>query len=301
MTVSAVLLMLTVLSASATEPKHPLKPDASWVIEPPGDDLGARFDPSGLVVDDGALFVVSDKEDFPDLYRLVEDGSGLRAEVALHGLAARHTDYEGLARCGSEWWVAVEDGSYILRRPSVEYGVVGPLPPIFLDLSTRPEGVPRRWGNKGLEGVACTPEGRVFVAKEREPRWLFEVDRGSGALTQLWDGAETAEAMEWGPGVAPDFSDLHHQGGFLYVLERGRRGVVKLDVSQPGRAIKVDWLPLELVESELYDYDEPYGMAEGLFVGSEHIWILLDNNGDVLKSSGRPQATLLRYPRPTEF
>jgi len=93
--------------------------------------------------------------------------------------------------------------------------------------------------NRGLEGVAYDADrGRLFVAKERSPRKIYEIawpppSRGPVVVNEPWD----AEQQPWWG--LQNLSDLHYQAanGHLFVLSRRSKAVVEytLDGREIGR------------------------------------------------------------------
>lgn len=292
------LLLLLAGSAAAAEPA-PLKP--LWVRPVRTPTEGARFDPSGLASRYGTLLTVSDKPEFPSVYALRPDGDGYRAEeyLALRG-PSPGSDHEGLAVCDGFMLIVEESsGSLLVVANDAGITVRNPeLAKLHARLLTAPA-----FGTKGagLEGVACAPDGRVWIANERQYRMIYALDRESWAATEAFDlpagldSPRRAGAHE----VWPDYADLHFADGFLYALQRNDRVVLKIDPITRALAARAR---LELDEAALYEYRDPFGMAEGLLVEKERILVLLDNNGAPRK--GKPDdrsALLIAYPRPPGF
>jgi hypothetical protein len=294
-----VLLVLGLGWAWAAEPEAPVHHTEAWVVQTP-DGLGRRLDPSGLARVDGQLLVVSDKSDYPDIY-VLEPGPNRIATMRTWrkvDLPGAGTDTEGLAACGDHLFVVVEGRNQVLqfdrggRVLPLDLGGVGTVIPS-----------PVTWLNAGLEGIACAPDGRMWVAKEREPRAIFRIAPATGKATGVWEErARTDRPVDHnGTAVWPSWSDLQFLDGHLYALHRDARAVVRLD---PTTGTQTGLMRLDLDEEALYPKTKPYGMAEGLWVEDDAVWIVLDNNSDELGAgprSGEPAPMLFRYPRPPGF
>lgn len=260
----------------------------------------SRFDASGLERLGGQLVVVSDKSAYPHVYAVGAADQGWRPlSPVLSPSGGVGDDVEGLAVCGDRLlaieeagalvWIAADGAPTRLPLTGIDSG--GLLP----DRSA--------WGNKGIEGVACAPDGRVWVAKEREPRAIYRVDGTSGRVTHAWDQWARTDSPTWmGSDLSwPSFSGLHFTDGRLYALHRDGRKVLALDPDD-GRVL--DTMHLALDESALYNTDHGWGMAEGLLIEDDRVWVVIDNNKDTLKQpvgQGEPRPLLLAYPRPKGF
>jgi hypothetical protein len=105
--------------------------------------------------------------------------------------------------------------------------------------------------------------------------------------------------FEDGKLVYADFSDLYFENGFLYALQRSDRTVLKIVPEERKVASR---LRLEFTESRYYDYDEPFGMAEGLYMTADRIYVVLDNNGVARVQDPKNTAPLfLEFSRPSGF
>jgi hypothetical protein len=106
-------------------------------------------------------------------------------------------------------------------------------------------------------------------------------------------------------GVAPDFSDLAFDKGYLYVLERSARQITKVD---PAGMKVVARFSYERAERGVYDADPRFGMAEGLALSSKQVILGFDNNGAQLTAAaserfgvkGNP-SSIIYFRRPRGF
>lgn len=276
----------------------------SWDIAAPAASR-ARFDPSGLAFHRGSWLVVSDKPEFPDIYRLRPDGPGrlaaesfvrLSPEAALAG-----RDFEGLAFCRGRFLIVEEEsGTLVEADPR---GAASAHDPELAVLHESRSFAPS-WGTKGagLEGVACDERtGEVYVAQERQYRMIYRLDPLTLKATDFFDvpaGWESPRFLGKTP-VYPDYADLFFEGGFLYALQRNDRRLLKID---PGRKALVEVAELGYREEDFYESPEPFGMAEGLHLSRDRIRVVLDNNGTIRR--GEPAsaaAMLLEFERPAGF
>ena len=289
--------------APIVAPGSRVAPDQVWRVAPPAGH-STRFDPSGLARHQGELVTLSDKADLPDLYVLRPSEAGWMASEPLGIWAGRPgtgTDTEGLAVCGSVLWMVVERDNQLIRLSSNANERVLQLELQASESPSIPH--PLTWGNAGLEGVACAPDGRLWVAKEREPRAIFRIDPSTGSATSVWDTrARTDKAIRRGSrDVWPAWADLQFLDGHLYALHRDERAIIRLS---PDTGEETRRMSLKLDERDWYADSEPWGMAEGMLIEDDHVMIILDNNDDSLHTgpaAGRPIPLLLRYPRPEGF
>jgi uncharacterized protein YjiK len=143
----------------------------------------------------------------------------------------------------------------------------------------------------------------VWVAKEREPRAIFQVDPTTGEAVEVWESwARTDTPQKAGRTTFwPSWSDLQFTDGSLYALHRDGRRIVRLD---PTTGKETGAVRLALDEASLYDDTKPYGMAEGMLIEKDRIWVILDNNTNTMKAGPRaqePAPMLFVYDRPAGF
>lgn len=289
--------------AGATELPVPTQPPLhhtqAWVLVPP-DGSTRRVDPSGLARVNGELMVVSDKEEYPDLYVLRPgDAQTVQMEVArAHPMGTAGHDTEGLAACGTTLWAVVEQTPELVRMEAEG-------PPTVKEIDFSAVGAelphPALWLNAGLEGVACAPDGRLWVAKEREPRAIFRVDPLTATALEVWRDPADAERTVDGTAFWPSWSGLHFDRGSLYALHRDGHRIVRMNADT---GAVTGSLPLDFDERVLYADAAAWGMAEGLWLDADTIWVVLDNNARLLRAgprAGEPAPLLLRYDRPPGF
>src|SRR5581483_5240016 len=113
----------------------------------------------------------------------------------------------------------------------------------------------------GIEGVALLGE-RLIVAAERQPRGLMVARSADGPARAL---RLDETRLRLPPARVPDFADLCAEGGRLFALARNAEGPA--------------WSFAET--SAAYPYhDRRYGLGEGLALDRDHVYVVLDNNGD---------------------
>jgi len=280
---------------------HPIR--VREILPPTG--AKQQLEPSGLVLFKNRWLIVSDEKDIADIYQLSpENAQTLQAEPFLSlspilGVASQ--DLEGITSCGGRIYV-VDERTYTV----VEIGSDGEALAHPLDLSSvqmEANGtVPVENSGAGIEGIACDEAASIlYVAQERQPRMIYAVDLSTFKTMDAFDVPAGWESPRTDGGrlVYADYSDLYFENGFLYALQRSDRTVLKI---APQKKRLVSKLRLDFQESQYYDYKEPFGMAEGLYLTRERIYIVLDNNG--MARIGDPQNTsplLFEFTRPSDF
>lgn len=271
-------------------------------VRPPRGSL-MPFNPSGLLRWKDSWLVVSDKKNFPNIYRLRPEDGGFVAEPFLplkpqEALGAQ--DLEGLAFCGGRFLIPEEATGSIVEVDA--QGAASLRPIDFLEIH-KERGFAPALGTKGagLEAVACEENGPVYVANERQYRMIYVLDPKTLRPVDFFDvpaGWSAPRFIGTTP-VYPDFADLFFENGFLYALQRNDRLVLKID---PKTKALLAVLPLKFDEKDYYDYAEPFGMAEGLALTKDRIYVLLDNNATQRKGRlGDFSSLLLEFKRPPKF
>lgn len=259
--------------------------------------------PSGLTWRGGRLYTVSDKHD-DTVFRL-----SVRGDSALMVPEYRFTpprahmagflDYEGIVWGEDEAFYLVSETHFRLVRMSVEDTSAAWFGP---QLRTNGANIGLfTTGNAYLEAITVVDSSRILVAAERQPRGLLRIDgRVDPPRIDAWKMDTTDLAMP--DGVSPDFTGLTWRDGNLFVLERNGYAITRLDGPGP-YATDGTWSFRESVyRPDLQYVDMTYGMAEGLAIDAEYIYIIVDNNGDPRRadpSNHRP--LLLVFERPADL
>lgn len=261
------------------------------------DSIGARFDLSGIVKVGERIFVVSDKEWDRYIYeiRMSENKFTVIDQFALgqEGFGT-DLDLEGIGYCDGDYYLVNESGNNVIITSLVDSVRI-----LAIDYKQTHED-PSNWGkNTGYEGVGLDCQNMMmYLAKEREPRFLVTVDLKTGKAIGKFNPATGNE----------DVSDLYFENGFLYVLERNAFLVTKLDALNMEIVDRVSYG--EICNSPDGKLFEPaqYGMAEALLLTNQEIWIGLDNNSVQVSDHARKMyhisgsnPVILVFTRPQGF
>jgi hypothetical protein len=136
------------------------------------------------------------------------------------------------------------------------------------------------WKNRGLEGIALDVKtNRLFLAKERQPQKLFEVDADGFQVQQI--AQQITEASQF------DISDLFYENGFLYLLNRAGFRILKMDLETSDVTDTLDYRRVMFHNQTLMYAGARYAMAEALIFNEQEIWIGLDNNAEPVNSDNK--------------
>ncbi len=187
-------------------------------------------EPSDLAIHDGQLFTVSDKRS--KVYRLSHDGD-IKDEMNVEG-----TDIEALAFDNDgNLYIADESSGKIWRLDSDGDRKGDPIELVEDEVG-------------GLEGLAFSDTGHLFVAKEKDPARIYELDTDGGELDRKKiDFADDLSALAFDP-----------QDGHLYALSDQDRTLFRLD-----KDLDVDkaWkLPIEHPEGIAFEGDTLYVVSD---------------------------------------
>lgn len=261
-----------------------------------------RFDLSGMQLKDGKTFVVADKDYNAAIYEVAFDSKGFKIvkewsfqPSTVRDLENIALDLEGLGYCGNTWYLINEsDNNVYSFSPDGGFSKV--------DIEYEAFGESRfNWlKNAGYEGIALDCEGGIlYLAKERQPRFLYKVELATGKMLIKAAIPETH---------SNDIADLFYENGFLYLLERNGNYVTKVDARTFEIVAEVSYREIcSNPAGKLYEPSK-YGMAEALTLTEDEIWIGIDNNG--LPVSGHAAKeykltgsapTILRFQRPAGF
>jgi uncharacterized protein YjiK len=185
-------------------------------------------EPSDLAVFDGQLYTVSDRHS--KIYRLSHDGD-IQDELDVTG-----TDIEAIAFDADGTLFFAEESSGTIWRADSDGDRHDPI-----------ELVDDQRG--GLEGLAFDDRGHLFVAKEKHPARIYELEDGRELDRDKIEFAGDLSALAFDP-----------EDGQLYALSDQERTLFRLD-----RALEVDkaWkLPVDHPEGIAFDGDTLYVVSD---------------------------------------
>ncbi|MCC5927609.1 MAG: esterase-like activity of phytase family protein [Cyclobacteriaceae bacterium] len=230
-------------------------------------DYTLQFDLSGIVQNDqGDWYVIADKNWDRYMYRIDTAGNcwHITDKVPLPHTSAK-IDFEAVDFCNGWYYFSDEEDNSVWRfKENLWEEVTIPYEKIGVD--------PAQWkGNTGLEGLAVDCDNEIlYLAKEREPRFIFSINLKNGEITQPFDIPQTH---------SNDFSDLKFENGYLYAIERNGNYIAKIDPIRRELIDKVSYRSTSTPEQGRLYAGAKYGMAEALLLLDDYIVIGLDNNG----------------------
>ena len=240
------------------------------------------FQPSGLLLQGDHLLTVSDKHDH-DVFEIVQGqpNATLRTFVSFSPQTegSLECDFEGIARdVDGAFLLASEAELRVLRVEST--GRVSWITPSLATVGRGAGLFQKR--NAGLEGIARLPDGRLLLAAERAPRGLVELPAKRNAVetssdTRVWAMPDGIYPVA--PGRECDFADLATADGEVYALERNSHLVVRLERTTDRWEEREAWSYARTENDARFSYrDSRYGVAEGLAIDRDHVYIVTDNN-----------------------
>jgi len=298
-------LRLAALLLTAGPQTQPAALTSLW-RDAPADSARVRVDqlpditePSDLLLRQGRFYTISDS--YRQVYEIDFSGPGGSIRRAASwtpvGLA-QQTDLEAMAQLpGGEVLLASEgSGTLFVLSPFPNHacaawdtGVTGTC---FFGRA-----------NCGIEAMAVLPGGRLFVAKEREPRsaWLFDLPASPCAASKLAGRTYLKLPNEIGPDISAATYDA--ASGHLLVVARAHQKVLELKVPQPTPG---DSSPrtIDLVGSFSYAATEDslgyQGLishqVEGIAVDERRVlYLVVDNNDRPSARFGNRRPPLLRF------
>ncbi len=224
-----------------------------------------------------------------------------------------YLDIEGIASCQKHLLLIAEQQRLLFRLdPKRKTWTRHPIP--LSEYSARSVRNHRplpgfsRSANAGYEGIACDEkQKRLYLVQERQPRVILVAE-----LPTRWVSMQPIKIVDHfdvfsqdlpyyqdGKEIPPDFAGAHVDQGMLYLLSRNEYAVLKVDPKRKQLLARVSY---SHIEPMLYETREPYGLAEGLVVHNDRIWLIFDNNGRPRK--GRPTdraPVLIEIQRPLGF
>ena len=187
-------------------------------------------EPSDLVAVDGKLYTVSDRHS--KIYKITPDGDArTELDIAAQDLEALAFDHErgefmiGDESSGKIWYIDATGSRY----DSIE-----------LDAGD---------GNSGIEGLVVKPNGHTFVAKEKDPARIFELDADGDPLYEMTADFEDISAISF-----------NARDNRIYVLSDQEQSLFRLDNNwNVDRAWR---LPMDQPEGVAFDREFVYIVSD---------------------------------------
>jgi len=252
-----------------------------------------RFDLSGLAMTEEGLYAIADKHHDPFIYEIVFDGSYWKIKNKLEISIGKKLDIEGIDACNQTFYIVDERSSSVFLYD-------GDWSEFKINSQEYAKEIKLNINNNGLEGIAVNCEkGKIYLAKERQPRFILELESGTGKVLQKFSIPETH---------SNDFADLKYENGHLYILERNAYLISKVSLETYKVVEKISFKSICGEEGiKLYE-PAKYGMAEAILLLEDEIWIGLDNNSLNVSDFGREsygisgnKPSILKFKRPDGF
>lgn len=212
-------------------------------------------------------------------------------------------DLEGLTYCNENFYIANEQARHVLKvnKKSITKLEIN-FNDIFKKLGTPLEKIST---NAGFEGIAIDCKNQVlYIAQERQPRAIIVVDLKTNTPIEIFQ-----TAVDKGNKITPSYADIHFENGFLYLLERNAHLITKIDIKTKKIISKFKFGKTNKLHlKDIYDTGEPYGLAEGLTMDKNRIYIAVDNNKNLLTKKAQAEyklkgnfSSIMIYQRPKGF
>jgi len=307
------VVSMAAVFANETVDTRPLILEQYWMLS--GAD---NLQPSGLSVCGSELVMVSDRHSetifsIPlsdnnsahiKTYRSISPFEGLpdhmrwQEQLIDWGLRWTHKrfDWEGI-HCNTDGslYLASESFSAVAKiEPNGHSGWI--TPSLFIKLQEL--GFASTL-NAGFEGITAHQQ-HILIALEREPRGLLRTTLDSAP--PYIDKAQNISSGGVISPLTPDFTGLWleqrmGQPPKIYTLERNYFKVCRR--SYDHWAIEACWSYHDTEKSPKFRFENDlYGLAEGIARLGEHIYIVLDNNGELRQQTKNNNPLLFKFKRP---
>ncbi len=230
-----------------------------------------RFDLSGIASDDKAWYVIADKPYNHFLYEIAISNEQVvlkdKRNLPVSGLI----DLEGVDYAGGAFFFCNERDSHVYRFDDGKWEVLN------IDWGDLEND---QWGNKGLEGIAIDSLKQViFLGKERQPQKIFETGIKGGPVKEVFTEISRTNNFH--------VSDLKMRGKYLYILDRNKYRVIKINTVSEEISSQFDYSEVLNYKNEKFYQRARYPMAEALLLTENQVIIGLDNNGKRFNSKNK--------------
>jgi len=237
-----------------------------------------RFDLSGIVLDGKNVFVNADKKWNTKIYRIDTFTNSFKIISEIELCPKNKIDFEGIDYF-NHYFYMVEEWENDVFKIDITDCKLEKIEINWDKLNVKDDD----WGNKGLEGLAIdSKNGILYIAKERQPRRIFKINLKTNDISEPFIDVLNVQKEGY------DISDMKYENGFLYILERGRGLVTKINpITKEKKSVSFNHIVFKNGQRIYKNKHPEYGMAEALLLTKNQIWIGLDNNGDFVSDYGK--------------
>jgi glutamine cyclotransferase len=251
-------------------------------------EIDKMFEPSALCTDEkGNLFTVSDKLS-TSIYRIWQSGNKYQVNEDIKTSTGQvfklrlkkknRFDFEGLEYLDGLFYVADERDRRVYTIDKS-----GNIKDLEIDVNGYMDShnIGNKESNSGLEGLTIDPVNKkMFLMKERQESAILVADMKTNKIERHFK-------LNIPGTVEPALTDASFYNGFLYVLVRSHRQIVKVNPETGEVASIYDYRKYE--ENPDYVYrkvpnwfgsadSDGYGVMEGLAVTKDSFYVASDNN-----------------------
>jgi len=258
-----------------------------------------RFDLSGIVFNGKDIFVNADKKWNNKIYRIDTTSNSFKIISEIKLCPKSKIDFEGVEFFNNNFYLIEEWENNVFKIDPTDCKLEK-LKINWKNLNINDDD----WGNKGLEGLAIDCKNEVlYLAKERQPRRIFKINLNNNEISEPFKDILTIQKQGY------DISDMKFENDFLYILERGRGLVTKINTTtKETKSLSFNHIVFKNGQRIYTNKNQEYGMAEALLLTKTQIWIGLDNNGDYISEYGKSlglkhnnKPIILIFERPDDF
>ena len=257
---------------------------------------GPEFNqPSGLTIFKKMLFTVSDKHD-DTIFRiqLMKDKALLVPHIHFNlnePAPFRGFDFEGITCDEKGNFYIVSESCFRILKVTSDGKNVSWITPCLRSDGEKAGLFKTRAAY--LEGIAYLGNGQFVVCAERDPRGIIEVNTNIRPISVKAFKLDHSR-LKLAEGRSYDFTGLFWENGVLYALERNLYALCSLTKTPEGYEEKTFWSYKDIVTSEFNQYENMiFGRGEGLCMDENHIYVILDNNGDARQNDPNDRRPLL--------
>lgn len=283
------LLLLIIKCQSGSSEIIPLKLVKALPVE-----YSESVEPSGLTFYNGDFYTLSDDHD-SIIFKLemLEDKVVLHPHIIFEAPSLKGVDkfdFEGIT-CDTDgnFYLSSENAFRILKVSHDGQKVTW----LFDSLKQLGEEkglfqVP----NASLEGIALINPDQFVLCAERQPRAIIKANLKGSPQIQIYYPKKTK--LDLLVAHFPDFTGLFIENKNIYVLERAECVISRVNFEGDSVALSRRWTYKSIETSDEYRYaDTVFTSGEGLWMDSNYIYVILDNNRNSRFSNPEDRRPLL--------
>lgn len=262
-------------------------------------DSNDAIEPSGLSVNNGKIYLVSDSSD-KKIYSLKFNGKTCTAAAEIEFELPKKKEKSKL---NFEGITSDKDGKlYVIGEKSLSVVIINKKGEAKETKSFKKEAKQEEMfkkKNEGPEGICVTDSGEFIIASQNDYGKLMTANIVKNDFENIKIKKIKSREIKNGHGKEKSISDLCYYGGEVYALLKKQNVVLKLKSEDENFVEEETYTFEDSVKGSEFLYLIGNNLGEGIAIDDKYIYVVFDNNNQPrMAAMNDTRALLLKFEKP---